>query len=125
MPTVCLAFLYAGFITKGMKFMPFDKECLPPCKALVNFAIPVKGWLKYKTFITQDMLRSVILADNLVYVCTENKEDILNECFEKLFPVFALTAECENSLSIEKLLENPVCHAEHKRLNKKRKSNGR
>jgi glutamate-1-semialdehyde 2,1-aminomutase len=84
--------------------------------ALINFSIPVENWLKYKTFITQEMLKQGILAANSVYVCTEHKQSVVDEYLEKLDPIFSLIAECENGRSIDDLLQGPVCHAGFKRL---------
>jgi len=94
--------------------LPIEIGGLP---ALVNFTIPVKEWLKYKTLITQEMLKQDILAANSIYVCTEHKENSLNEYFEKLTPVFALIAECENGRSVDELLQGPICHTGLKRFN--------
>ncbi|MDP7260978.1 MAG: aminotransferase class III-fold pyridoxal phosphate-dependent enzyme, partial [archaeon] len=49
--------------------LPIEISGLP---ALVNFNIPVDNWRKYKTLITQEMLKKDILAANSVYVCTEH-----------------------------------------------------
>ena len=85
--------------------------------ALINFSIPVGNWLKYKTLITQEMLKRGFLAANSVYVCTEHTENIIDEYFEKLDPIFSLISDCENGQNIDSLLEGPVCHAGFNRLN--------
>ena len=84
--------------------------------ALVNFSIPMEGWLKYKTLITQEMLKKGYLAVNSVYVCIDHTEQIIDEYFEKLDPVFSTIADCENGRNVDDLLEGPVCHAGFKRL---------
>jgi len=94
--------------------LPIEIGGLP---ALINFTIPVKSWLKYKTLITQEMLKHGILASNSVYVCTEHNKEIINKYFEKLNHIFALIAECEHGRNIDDLLEGPVCHSGFKRLN--------
>jgi len=85
--------------------------------ALINFTIPFSNWLKYKTLISQEMLKHGYLAGNSVYVCTEHTEEIVNGYFEKLDSVFLTIAKCENGHSIDELLEGPVCHEGFKRLN--------
>ena len=85
--------------------------------ALVNFTFPVRDWLKYKTLITQEMLKNGILATNSVYVCTEHTNEIIDEYFEHLEPVFATISECKSGRNIDELLEGPVCHSGFKRLN--------
>jgi len=94
--------------------LPIDIGGLP---ALVNFSIRVENWLKYKTLITQKMLKKGFLAANSVYVCTEHTEKIVDDYFEKLDPVFSIIADCENGLNVDELLEGPVCHSGFKRLN--------
>ena len=59
--------------------LPLEISGLP---ALVNFDIPVENWLKYKTLITQEMLKKGYLAANMVYVCTEHTGAIIDEYFE-------------------------------------------
>jgi len=85
--------------------------------ALVNFNIPVDNWLKYKTLITQEMLKKGFLAANSVYVCTEHTNEIIDEYFEYLDPVIATVSDCENGRNVDELLEGPVCHSGFKRLN--------
>ena len=94
--------------------LPIEIRGLP---SLVNFSILVEKWLKYKTFITQEMLKCGFLASNSVYVCTEHTSAIIDEYFEQLEPVFTTISECEAGRSIDELLEGPVCHAGFKRLN--------
>lgn len=94
--------------------LPIEISGLP---ALVNFGIPLENWLKYKTLITQEMLKKGYLAANSVYVCTEHTEQVLNDYFEALSPVFSTTADCQNGQNVDDLLEGPVCHAGFKRLN--------
>ena len=85
--------------------------------ALTRFRIQSEAWLKYKTFITQEMLKQGFLAASSIYVCTEHTSEILDEYFEKLDPIFQLIKDCENGLSIDNLLEGPVCHSGFKHLN--------
>jgi glutamate-1-semialdehyde 2,1-aminomutase len=73
--------------------------------------------LKYKTLITQEMLKKGFLATTAVYVCTEHTPAIVEQYFEALDPVFALIKECERGRSVDALLEGPVCHAGFRRLN--------
>jgi glutamate-1-semialdehyde 2,1-aminomutase len=79
--------------------------------ALISFTMPGENWLKYKTFITQEMLKAGVLAANSVYVCTEHSQAVIDEYFDKLDPVFGLIRECKDGRLIEDLLEGPVCHA--------------
>lgn len=85
--------------------------------ALIGFSFPLHDMLKYKTYITQEMLKKGILAATSVYVCTEHSPDIMDQYFEALDPLFGIIRECEAGRSIDDLLEGPVCHAGFKRLN--------
>jgi glutamate-1-semialdehyde aminotransferase/spore coat polysaccharide biosynthesis protein SpsF (cytidylyltransferase family) len=85
--------------------------------SLVSFNIHTENWLKYKTLITQEMLKKGFLAANAIYVCTEHTHDIIDEYFKCLEPIFATISDCENGRNIDQLLEGPVCHGGFKRLN--------
>ena len=94
--------------------IPIEISGLP---ALVNFNIPVDNWLKYKTLITQEMLKKGFLASNSVYVCTEHTENICNAYFEALDPIFSTISVCENGQNIDNLLDGSVCDTGFNRLN--------
>jgi glutamate-1-semialdehyde 2,1-aminomutase len=94
--------------------LPIEISGLP---SLINFYIPVENWLKYKTLITQKMLKQGVLAANSVYVCTEHTEQVVDAYFEKLDPVFSAIGDCESGMNVDELLDGPVCHAGFKRLN--------
>ncbi|MEP7311086.1 MAG: aminotransferase class III-fold pyridoxal phosphate-dependent enzyme [Pseudomonadota bacterium] len=86
--------------------------------ALIGFAIPVPDMLKYRTLVTQEMLKQGILAATAVYVCTAHERAMVDRYFEQLDPIFSLIADCEAGRRvIDELLEGPVCHAGFKRLN--------
>jgi len=82
--------------------------------ALIGFNIPSENMLKYRTLITQEMLKKGFLAANSVYVCTEHI-NVVDQYFDALKPVFKLIKECEGGRDIP--LESPVCHSGFKRLN--------
>jgi glutamate-1-semialdehyde 2,1-aminomutase len=85
--------------------------------ALTGFSFNSENALAYKTLITQEMLAKGYLASNSVYVCTEHTEDIINDYFENITPIFSLIKECEDGRDVMSLLKGPVCHAGFKRLN--------
>jgi glutamate-1-semialdehyde 2,1-aminomutase len=85
--------------------------------ALIGFSFASPDNLKYKTLISQEMLKRGFLASNAVYVCTEHTPEIVDRYFDTLDPVFGLVKECEEGRSVDELLEGPVCHAGFKRLN--------
>ncbi len=86
--------------------------------AMIGFQLPVPDFLKYKTFITQEMLKKGILAANSVYACTAHTPDVIDLYFETLEDLFVLIKDCESGdAEIDNLLEGPVCHTGFKRLN--------
>lgn len=94
--------------------LPIALNGLP---AFIGFGFPLPDMLKYKTFITQEMLKKGFLAATAVYVCTEHTPTIVDQYFEALEPLLAVIAECEGGRSVDELLEGPVCHEGFKRLN--------
>ena len=97
-----------------MNSFPFEISGLPD---LVNFNIPVDSWLKYKTLISQEMLKKGFLAANSVHVCIEHTEQFLDSYFERLAPVFSTIADCENGMNVVEILDESVHHVGFKRLN--------
>ena len=86
--------------------------------ALAGFTFNSDKNLEYKTFITQEMLKHNYLAANTVYMSTCHSKKIIEDYINILESIFHQISECEhNSLSIDSLLENPICHAGFKRLN--------
>ena len=94
--------------------LPLEISGLP---SIIGFTIPLKNWLKYKTFITQEMLAKGYLMGNSVYVSTEHTPNVLDGYFDALDPLFALLKEYEEGRDPKGLLNGPVCHAVFKRLN--------
>jgi len=100
----------------GEKYqLPIKINGLP---SMIGFVIQSDDWLKYKTYITQEMLKNNILASNVIYVCTEHGQQEIDTYFQVLEPIFKIIAFCENGeLPIDSLLDGPVCHGGFKRLN--------
>ncbi len=85
--------------------------------ALSEFNFNSKSNLKYKTLISQEMLKDGILASNKIYVCTEHKEKILNLYYDKLNDIFNKISHCESGrLNIDELLLGETCHSGFRRL---------
>lgn len=85
--------------------------------ALTGFSFPSPNMLAYRTLITQEMLAKGYLAATGVYVCTEHTQEIVDNYFTELDPLFALIKECEEGRDVFSLLKGPVCHGGFKRLN--------
>lgn len=104
-----------GWLELARKYdLPLRLQGLP---ALKSFSFPVKNHLKYKTLITQEMLKKGFLASNTVYSCVSHSEDIVSNYLDQLDSIFALIAECENGRAVEDLLEVPVCQDGFRRIN--------
>jgi len=86
--------------------------------SMIDFKLNYPNWLKYKTFITQEMLENGYLSSNAVYFCTEHNDEIIKDYLIILDQIFEKIALCENNeLNIDLLLKGPVCHSGFKRLN--------
>ena len=85
--------------------------------SMISFSMTVPDSIKYKTLITQEMLKKGFLASSSVYVCTEHTLDLVDQYFTTLDPIFALIKECEDGRKVDAMLDGPICHEGFKRLN--------
>ncbi len=85
--------------------------------AISSFSFKSTDSLKYKTYITQEMLKKGFLAGNIIFTCTEHTDEIIEDYLNNLNGIFSTIKDCENGNDINKLLEGPICHAGFKRLN--------
>lgn len=86
--------------------------------ALVGFSFKSENNLKYKTFITQELLKKGFLATTSVYVCVAHTKEIMEQYFDELNKVFLQIRKFENKeIDINNILLGPVCHSGFKRLN--------
>ncbi len=86
--------------------------------ALATFSIESSDWLKYKTYITQEMLAQGYLASNTVYSSgSHNKEDV-SGYLKALDRIMETINNCEAGIQdIHSLLKTPVCQTGFRRLN--------
>ena len=85
--------------------------------ALTGFSFESTDTLKYKTYITQEMLKKGYLAATSCYVSTAHDAETIEGYFEALEGIFDRISECEHGRPIDELLEGPICHDGFKRLN--------
>ncbi len=86
--------------------------------SLTGYSFEAEDALKYKTYVTQEMLKKGYLASTLFYSCTAHTKDIIDDSIDKLDPIYKIISKCENEgMSIDDLLDGPVCHGGFKRLN--------
>ena len=86
--------------------------------SLLSFHINSKNWLKYKTYISQELLKHKILSSNVFYPCISHNDQKLKLYFDALDKTIKNIALCEKKkLNIDNLLEQPVCQSGFGRLN--------
>ncbi|MHA8104563.1 aminotransferase class III-fold pyridoxal phosphate-dependent enzyme [Aquirufa nivalisilvae] len=86
--------------------------------SLSTYSFAGENALKYKTFLTQEMLKMGFLASTSFYASVAHKEEHFASYFQALDQVYKLISDCEKGQKIiDELLDGPVCHAGFKRLN--------
>ncbi|MCQ2074019.1 MAG: aminotransferase class III-fold pyridoxal phosphate-dependent enzyme [Bacteroidaceae bacterium] len=85
--------------------------------ALAGYTFDSPNALKYKTYITQEMLAKGYLAGNSMYACLCHTPEILDGYFDGLDKLFADIRDFEDGRDIDKALKGPVCHSGFARLN--------
>lgn len=85
--------------------------------AMPNYSIKSPNWLKYKTYIIQEMLKKNYLASNTVYCCIDHEQKILKRYFFNLDKIFKTISECEDGLNVDNLIEGKIIQDGFKRLN--------
>ncbi len=86
--------------------------------SLTTYSFESVDALKYKTFVTQEMLKMGFLASTNFYASIAHKKEHFDAYFVALDKVYKVIASCEKGhKNINDLLEGPVCHSGFKRLN--------
>jgi len=85
--------------------------------ALASFKFNSKFNNLYKTFITQEMLKKGYLASNMVYVCTEHSDEIIDNYFHELNLIFEKISLYERGNRECINLEGPEAQIGFKRVN--------
>ena len=86
--------------------------------AISTYSFKSKKNLKYKTYITQEMLKKGFLASTNFYACTEHKEEHIKSYLSALDEIYNIISKSENDkLYIDDFLDGPVCHSGFERLN--------
>ncbi len=86
-------------------------------KSCLKFEIKSNNWLKYRTYITQEMLKKGFLSTNIIFTSTAHTERLINKYISNLDAIFQNLSNFENGVNIDEYLEYPVCHTDFKRLN--------
>ncbi len=85
--------------------------------AIPIFIIQSKRWLKYKTFITNELLKNNILGSNVIYISTCHNKKILKKYFNILEKIFGEISNFEKNNNLHKIKKLKICHSGFKRLN--------
>ena len=85
--------------------------------ALCSFSFESKNSQKYKTFITQEMLKSNILASNSIYSSIAHTEKMFQFYYEKIDKIFKKIKKCEEGDDINKLLRFKIANNSFGRIN--------
>ena len=86
--------------------------------ALASYSFAGKNALKYKTLISQELLKKGYLASTVTYVSIAHTKPIADLYLNELKPVFQMIKGCEDgTLFIDEILHGPVCHNTFSRLN--------
>lgn len=86
--------------------------------SLSTYSFDYDDGIKYKTLVTQEMLKRGFLASTNFYASTAHDDNYFERYFDNLNEVYQLISKCiEGNLVIDGLLDGPVCHSGFKRLN--------
>ena len=86
--------------------------------AISSFIIDSKNNLKYRTLISQELLKDNILATNTIYLCTKHEKKYMNKYLKSLKRVFSLIRACEKkTMNIDEILNSTESKSFFQRLN--------
>ena len=85
--------------------------------AIPSFTLSYKNWLSYKSYISFKMLKSSILASNLIFLSVNHNKKNLKKYFKVLDLSFKEIKNFEKGKNLELLKKIPICHDGFKRLN--------
>ena len=83
--------------------------------SIKSFEIKSKHWLKYKTLISQEMLKEGFLAGNTVYACIDHNDKIIKKYLNCLDKIFNIISNCEKNGQIDMMLETSICQTGFKK----------
>jgi glutamate-1-semialdehyde aminotransferase len=86
--------------------------------SLSTYSFNYEEGLKYKTLLTQEMLKKGFLASTNFYASIAHEDQFMKQYSESLNEVYSLIKDCiDQQYNIDDLLNGPVCHSGFKRLN--------
>lgn len=84
-------------------------------QSITSFNFSSKNNLKYKTYISQEMLKKGYLASNTIFLSSTYNKNIIDNYIKNLDPIFKKIKFFEKGKKIN-FLEGPICHTTFKRL---------
>ena len=69
--------------------------------SLANFSFVSKNSMKYKSFLTSEMLKKGFLASNAIYTCIDHTDKLIESYFDNLEEVFYKISEFEKGNNID------------------------
>lgn len=92
--------------------------CVSGIFPLIHFVFEYENSLAYKTYFTQQMLKSGYLAGTGLYASMAHTDDIIEGYLQSCEKVFKEIAEVHSKRkNIIEYLKGPICHAAFERLN--------
>ena len=86
--------------------------------SLPSFLINSNDSQKYKTLISQELLKKNILGSNVFYPSIKHTDKILKKYYLNMSKIFKQISLCEKkNINIDNILETPIAISEFKRLN--------
>lgn len=86
-------------------------------RSIPAFNIRHKDTLKYKTYITQEMLKKGYLASNIIFCSLAHDDEIIEEYLFQLDKIFNKISNFMEGEDINIHIDGPVCHSGFRRLN--------
>ncbi len=86
--------------------------------SLSTYSFNYEDGLKYKTLLTQEMLKKGFLASTNFYASVAHEDHFMEQYSESLSEVYSVIRGCiDQKSNVDDLLNGPVCHSGFKRLN--------
>ncbi|SVE00261.1 uncharacterized protein METZ01_LOCUS453115, partial [marine metagenome] len=85
--------------------------------SITSFDLLLPDFQKYKTLITQEMLKNNFLAGTSIFICTEHTDSEVDQYLSLLESIFNKISDCEAGLPVDSLLDGEICESGFTRLN--------
>ena len=87
-------------------------------ESISSFNFKSKNNLKYRTYLTQEMLKKGYLASSTIFLSIFHTKKVIDKYIKNLKPIFCQIKKFEDkNLNIKNFLDGPVCWSSFTRLN--------